>query len=226
MNKATSFLEPEGSNAPRIVTLLPGVRVTEVADACRSAALGFAWGAHHGWGRRELARWLVGPYARAAAATRSLRVSGMRPAVIVRPLTEDTIEELLRRARAEVIEVLRGVWSWTHDGATVRARIDEGLVAGIVDDASNLGFAPVDQPRMRLVDRVRSLFIADYLTRPTEYAAFVVCPECDGATFDGGLYHVDCMRPRRTVLRRRAVRDVALPGETELALPDFGVAEI
>jgi hypothetical protein len=187
--------------------------VTEVADACRSAALGFAWSAHHGWGRRELARWLVGPYARAAAATRTLPVSGMRRAVIHRPLTEECVESLLQEARAEVVEVLRTVWSWTHDAAAVRARIDEGLVAGIVDDASDLGFAPVDHARMRLVDRVRSLFIADYLTRPSDYAAFAVCSDCDGATFDGALYHGDCMRPRRTVLRRRAVREVALPGE-------------
>jgi hypothetical protein len=219
MKPSPSFLERERSNDPRLCTLQPGVRVTEVADACRSAALGFAWSAHHGWGRRELARWLVGPYARATAATRSLRLSGMRRAVMHRPLAEETIEELLQTARAEIIEVLRGVWSWTHDARAVRACIDEGLVAGIVDDASDLGFAPVDHARMRLIDRVRSLFVADYLTRPGDYAAFAVCGECDGATFDGALYHVDCMRPRRTVLRRRAPRELQLPGDV-LALPD------
>jgi hypothetical protein len=56
--------------------------------------------------------------------------------------------------------------------------------------------------------------VADYLTRPGDYAAFAVCEDCDGATFDGGLYHEDCMRPRsRTVLRHRAVHELVLPGE-------------
>lgn len=201
------------SSDARLCSLLPGIRVTDVADACRSAALGFAWSAHHDWGRRGLARWLVGPYAHAVAATRSLRASGTRRAVVHRALDEETIDELLGSARAEIIEMLRGVWSWTSDAAAARARITEGLVAGIVDEASDFGYAPIDDVRMRLVDRVRSLFVADYLTRPGDYAAFAVCDDCDGATFDGGLYHTDCTRPRSTVLRRRVPRAIALPDD-------------
>ena len=92
MKSTYSFLGRESSNDSRLCTLLPGIRVSDVADSCRSAALGFAWSAHHGWGRRELARWLVGPYAQAAASTRSLRASGLRRAVTHRPLDEATIE--------------------------------------------------------------------------------------------------------------------------------------
>ena len=200
------------SSDTRLCPLLPGIRVTDVVDACRSAALGFAWGAHHGWGRRELARWLVGPYAHAVASTRSLRPSGMRPAIVRGEVDEETIEKLLTTTHAEIIGMLRRVWSWTHDGHAARAEIGEGLVAGIVDTGSELGFAPVDNARMRLVDRVRSLFVADYLTRPGDYAAFAVCDDCDGATFDGGLYHDGCTRPRMTVLRRRVARSLELPG--------------
>ncbi len=200
------------SEDARFCLLRPGCRVRDVADACRSAGLGFAWSAHHGWGRRELARWLVGPYALAAAATRTLRASGTRLAVVHRPLDEGEVEELLVRARAEVLEELRAAWSWGHDAAAARSWMDEGLVAGIADEASDLGYAPVDRAGMRLVDRVRSLFIADYLTRPSDYAAFAMCDGCDGATFDGGLYHLDCARPRgRTALRRRSPRELELP---------------
>ena len=72
---------------------------------------------------------------------------------------------------------------------------------------------------MRLVDRVRSLFFADYLTRPGDYAAFAVCEDCEGATFDGALYHVGCTRPRtRTVLRRRVPRELLLPLPRHLVL--------
>ena len=205
---------PAPSDA-RLCPLLPGIRVADVADACRSAALAFAWSAHNGWGRRELARWLVGPYAHAVAATRTLRGSGVRAAVVRSELDEETIERLLAATHAEIIEMLRSIWSWTNDAPTVRATIREGLVAGIVDEASELGFAPVDSMRMRLVERVRSLFVADYLSRPGDYAAFAVCDDCDGATFDGGLYHEDCMRPRsQTALRHRAVRQVVLPGDS------------
>lgn len=216
--KQQSFLERShervgpASVDSRFCSLVPGNRVRDVADACRSAGLGFAWSAHHGWGKRELAQWLVGPYAHAAGATRTLRSSGMRRAVTHRPLDEDTIAQLLVDARTEVLEALRNAWTWPADPRFARARVDEGLVAGIVDETSEIGYAPVDRAGMRLVDRVRSLFIADYLTRPDDYAAFTVCEDCEGATFDGALYHVGCARPRpRTVLRRRVARSLVLP---------------
>jgi hypothetical protein len=218
MDPTQSFLEPLAES--RFCLLLPGCRVRDVADACRSAALGFAWSAHQGWGRRELARWLAGPYARAAAATRILRVPGTRLALAPRPVDETEIEALLGRARSEVLDVLRNAWSWSHDATATRAWLNEGLVAGIADGKADLGFAPVDRAGMRLVDRVRSLFIADYLTRPSDYAAFAVCEDCDGATFDGALYHRDCSRPRgRTVLRRRSALDLEVPD----AIPLSGV---
>jgi hypothetical protein len=210
MSTKPSFLERP--NDSRFCALPPGHRVRDVADACRSAALGFAWSAHLGWGRMELARWLVGPYAEAAAATRSMRPSGMRRAVTYRPVAEDAVTNLLLATHERVMSELRTVWSWTHDAASARAWIDDGLVAGIIDDESELGYAPLDAPGMGLTDRVRSLFIADYLTRPADYVAFAVCFHCEGATFDGGLCHVDCTKPRpNTVLRRRVPREVSLP---------------
>jgi hypothetical protein len=209
---------PPFDNDPRFCLLMPGARVRDVADACRSAALGFAWSAHQGWGRRELARWLIGPYAHAASATRVLRASGKPSAVEHRPIDEASIQDLLCRTRREILEVLRNAWSWAHDTTAARAWVDEGIVAGIADETSDLGYAPVDRAGMRLIDRVRSLFIADYLTRPSDYAAFAVCDGCDGATFDGGLYHGDCTRPReRTVLRRRPVLEVELPDACPLS---------
>jgi len=131
---------------------------------------------------------------------------------VSRPLEEATITELLVTTHRELIDLLRGAWEWSPDPASARASIDQGLVAGIVDVQSELGYGAVDRPGMRLLDRVRSLFVADYLTRPADYAAFAICDDCDGATFDGGLYHVDCARPRsHTVLRRRVPRELMLP---------------
>lgn len=189
-----------------VACLAPGVRVVDVADACRSAALGFAWGGSS-WSKRELATWLIGPYARATAAARALRVSGVRRAVERRTVDEQDVRSLVARAHANVMETLRSAWSWQHDASFARAIVADGLVGGVIDDASGIGYAPIDQGGMSLARRVESLFLADYLTRPADYAAFAICPECEGATFDGGIYHTDCARPRSvTVLRRREER--------------------
>jgi len=214
MQRASSLLVP--STAPRCCTLTSGARVVDVADACRSAALGFAWNARE-WSRRELAQWLIGPYAHAVAAARPLRASGMRRALASRELEEAAVHDLLARVHEEVLADLRESWSWKSDPRSARAHVASGLVGGIIDDASNLGFAPIDQPGMSLFDRVRSLFLADYLTRPGDYAAFFVCSECDGATFDGAADHVDCTRRRpNSVLRRRADAHEGDEGATRL----------
>jgi len=205
LSEASSSLE----RMTRVCSLAHGLFVTDVVDACRSAALAFAWGAHAGWGRRELARWLAGPYASAVSATRTtgsgVRRALARPGSAPAPLREQTIHELLADTHACLLEELRCSWQWSHDASSVRRLIDGGLVTGVIDDASAIGYAPVDRPRMRLFDRVRSLFVADYLTRPAEYAAFAVCGACDGATFDGAFDHVDCgpTSPGRTALAGR-----------------------
>jgi hypothetical protein len=162
----------------------------------------------------------VGPYAQAVAATRTMRSLSPRSTRDAgaahrerdRELDEASVTRLVASARVDILEVLRSSWSWSDDATAVRKSIEEGLVAGICDESSCLGYGPVDNVGMRLVDRVRSLFVADYLTRTEDYDTFAVCEDCEVATFGGGLYHVGCTRPRpRTILRRRAPREVVLP---------------
>jgi hypothetical protein len=208
MKPTKSFLEP--ASGVRLAPLVSSCTVKEVADACRSAALGFAWGANRGWGRLELARWLVGPYERAISSTRHLRGSGIhRRVVLDRPLDPKTIEDMLIRTHAWLIETLRRSWSWVDDASFARDILDAGLVVGVADDFGGIGYAPSESSDMRLIDRVRSLFIADYLTRPHDYARFGVCDGCDGVTFDWAGLHDDCSSafrspsptPSRIVLR-------------------------
>jgi hypothetical protein len=208
MKPTKSFIAPRVET--RCVALENGLTVKDVADAARSAALGFAWGADCGWGRRELARWLVGPYARAVAVSHVAR-SGVRRAIDTdRPLAEDTVVDLLRRSHAYLMDGLRSAATWRRDAAFAREMIDEGFVVGVVDESSAIGYAPLDAYDMRLVDRVRSLFVADFLTRPAAYDDFAVCTSCGAATFDGEEAHarncinrVDVTAPS---LRRRAAR--------------------
>jgi hypothetical protein len=208
MKPTKSFSPPRVTS--RCVALDAGVTVRDVADACRRAALGFAWSGGLGWGKRELATWLAGPYARAVAVSEAPR-SGVSarsvPPVDRQLLTEEQVLDLLVRTHAAIIEGVREASSWRQDASFAREMIDEGYVIGVVDASSAIGYAPVDGCGMRLFDRVRSLFLADFLTRPDDYAAFTVCGACRGATFDGGASHGEaCYGRGAPRLRRRTVR--------------------
>jgi hypothetical protein len=199
----------------------PGWRVKDQADACRSAALAFAWCAGAAWGKRELARWLVGPYARAVEAAKN--IPPPRPSA-PRTVAEESVRDLLERSHAHVLAVLRASSSWASVDGFARHMIDGGLVVGVIDEDSAIGYAPVASAEMRLVDRVSSLFIADYLTRPDDYAYFRICDGCDGATFDSIEEHTESCREaapasgtRRALAPRVSERRITLVGLGERA---------
>jgi hypothetical protein len=180
---------------PRVCLLDPGVHVKDVADACRSAALAFAWSASRGWNKRDLARWLAGPYATAVSATRSLRAGSALRVVRPTPIAEKSIADLVARTHSTVLTALRSTWAWMDDSLFARDMVDVGLVAGIMDETSAIGFAPIDGPRMRLAARVESLFVADYLTRPADYETFRVCNDCNGVTYYWLTHEHTCVGP-------------------------------
>jgi len=216
MKPTLSFQRP--NEAVRCRLLSPGHRVSDIADACRSAALAFAWCAHRAWSRRELARWLIGPYAAAISQPHDTRVR--RVAGDAGPLEEDAVSELLVRAHGQVLDALRSVHSWKDDACFARDMVTGGFVIGVIDEVDSIGYAPVDVWNMRLVDRVRSLFVADYLTRPNDYASFVICEGCQGATFDGGESHrVTCGdeldAPASTTRLRRRRRTLVGVGDED-----------
>jgi hypothetical protein len=221
MKPTKSFIAPRVE--ARCVALERGTGIEDVADAARSAALGFAWGANRGWGRLELARWLVGPYARAVAVSHGAR-SGVRRAVTERPLAEDTVSHLLRRSHGYLLDGLRSAATWRRDASFAREMIDEGFVVGVVDESSAIGYAPLDAFDMRLVDRVRSHFVADFLTRPADYDRFSVCESCGAATFDAVESHEGICGGRATRSQRRRTLRTFEPGELDhLAIDvDFG----
>ncbi|MBX3208025.1 MAG: hypothetical protein KF764_23460 [Labilithrix sp.] len=181
-----SFLKPRAESRCR--PLPQRLRVKDVADACRSAALAFAWCARASWGKRELARWLLGPYARAIEATREPPAARRLPR---RSVSSETVHELLARSHAHVLAVLRSSGSWKSDARFARLMVDGGVVVGVIDDESAIGYAPVASAEMRLVDRVTSLFVADFLTRPADYTRFRICDLCEGVTFDSAAEHAE-----------------------------------
>lgn len=179
----------------KVCILAPGARVLDVADASRRAAQLFMVGALS-WGRLELAQWLVGPYASAVASTRPLaNGSGERRALgQAWPLDEFTVQHLLASSRDEVTVRLRALTTMP----AAREQIAAGIVAGIVDSTSAIGYGPIDRRPMRLVDRVVSLFVADRLTRPADYATFTICTACEGPSFDVQSHAVECPMGHRS----------------------------
>jgi hypothetical protein len=153
----------------------------QLADACRAAGLTFMDGVAAGWGRRELAAWLVGPY-REATFDRGLRAkrasaSGSQPTI--EAVTDGTIADLLRATRWRVFALL-------EDAARGDLRFVEDLAAaGWVAKHPELGWVAVDVRGGALRQRVLSLFAADYLLRAADYRhKLCACSRCETVVFD------------------------------------------
>ncbi len=191
----------------RFRLLSRGTSVLDLADKARAAGFVFVSGARYGWARRELATWLVHDYTPA-----TLRPPGTRRTNVDTTSTDvrDTsVTRLVSAARRHVVEMVAGAMTSWNGASFAREMVDSGLVIGVSDDAGGIGYAAVDRARMRLVDRVASLFIADYLTRPRDYEAIVVCPTCDEVSFTWDEVHEDGCEsrgPRSGVVVKRPRR--------------------
>jgi hypothetical protein len=183
---------------PRTHCLPSGIGVHDVADACRKAVFEFLSGAGTGWSRKDLVFWLVGPYRRATSASPELP-EGRRRTTLGGPgsLDEAGVEKMLLRSRERVLEMLRDCKTSWESADFAREAIDAGVVVRVRDEVGSMGHAPVEHPEMPLADRVGSLVIADYLTRPADYRDLVICDDCGEAGFEWDPRHqAHCVEPR------------------------------
>jgi hypothetical protein len=164
------------------IFLRDGSSRDDVARACREAALAFMEGVRGGWDKVDVALWLTGPYARATRhVPRGERAVLAAAADEVAPAA---IEELLVRTRVELLAALenaalsRGVHEFAEE------TIARGHVRRAVDADGHDAWVPADAARLRLRDRLRALFAADYLTAPGGYLELVVCHYCESVVFD------------------------------------------
>jgi hypothetical protein len=174
----------------RFVILPTGKTVLAVAEAARSAALEFCTGAQFGWGRGDLGAWLGGSYRDALLGSADDAVFDLTADA---DLDDATIAGLVARARAHVADmVVTAAASWRGRGFA-REMIDAGFVVGVTDPTGGLGYAPQNRAGGRLADRVTSLFLADFLTRPRDYESLVRCATCDEISFEWDEVHAyDC----------------------------------
>jgi hypothetical protein len=154
-----------------------------VTTECRAAALAFMAGAAGGWGKEHLARWLIGPYANAVRHARH----GERVTIPSGqgPVSAETITTLLRCVRTELLhELVEIVHGSTFAPALTQDAIELGVVRALRDESDSAVWVPVDSGRMRLAQRVRSLFAADCLNQPDAWETLFVCGRCSTVAFD------------------------------------------
>jgi hypothetical protein len=168
--------------------LAPSLSVHEIADACREAAVAFLNGAHTGWGKSELAAWLLGPYARATTFVRRAGfdrfVDDSRTAQ-ARVVCPSSLASVMIDARCEVIATIASL-ERPEEGVTFAfSAINHALITRCRDELGDAGWAPFPPERLRLADRLLGLVAVDYLARPLDYEdTFAVCTTCGAVAFD------------------------------------------
>jgi hypothetical protein len=163
------------------------VRAVHVADASREALLAFLRGTEAGWGKRELAHWLAGPYRAVTsfAATPDVPESSSTFRRPPKTLVPDRLEAVIKLAKEETLATLILAAPPDSDVRFSQRAVLAGHVIRTRDAQGRAGWAPVDAPRMLLTERIVSLVSVDYLMRPADYLALLsVCGMCQAVSFD------------------------------------------
>jgi len=140
-----------------------------------------ARGVARGWSGRELARWLATSYAHATRhSARGERINVSGRATVDRRALDELLSRTHERLLRDLEEAAR------QDGPLDLAEemVGGGFVRRAVDQAGVDVWVPIDGLRMKLRDRVATLFVADYLNDPASYRSLYVCARCREVVFD------------------------------------------
>lgn len=161
-----------------------GVRAHAIADTAREAVLAILRGVDAGWTKRDLARWLAGPYCQLtsfASAPDDSDTFRRAP----KKLIPERLEAVLRNAKEEVLATLIMAAPPDSDVRFTQRAVLAGHLVRSRDTSGRGGWVPVDAPGMLLADRILSLVSVDYLMRPADYLALLsVCGLCQAVSFD------------------------------------------
>ncbi len=123
------------------------------------------------WGKRELARWLAGPYRDATCVHEEAWGDESEDDAAPSPRSEllvsdERVREVVREARLAVASVLQDPGGAFTQRAN--ALLAKGHVLEICDESGNSSVIAVDHERMRLEERILSLAVAYCLMHPNE----------------------------------------------------------
>ena len=162
----------------RFLALPSGVAVHAVADGCREAVLAFVAGTAGGWSPADLDAWLTRSYRPTIhvkpRAARAMRGGSMD---LARPFETSMMEA------SELTRALLASCAGGRVPGFIAQMVELGFVVGAEDPNGAVGWVPVDDVTMTLVDRVASLLAADFLTRPNDYREVAICEECGVVSF-------------------------------------------
>ena len=163
------------------------VHVEDVVRRTRLAARAFRASAAHGWGRTKLRSWLIVEYAMATEWTREDDVSpwSHRDAPMHDERAHDLVDDVRRRITRLLVDESSG---WRAPGFAA-AMIDRGLITSVTDASGREAFAPAARVELSFLERVASIFIADFLAHPEDYASLSSCECCGELEMNGHLQH-------------------------------------
>jgi hypothetical protein len=210
---------PARYRSAALIPILKNRTSDDVADLCRSAALGFLANARD-WNKADLAEWLQESY-------RPLVIGAPNPprkmtpaygsAVSIAPapsVAPEALTGILENAHAEVLKMLRDLQAAPSSLDAGRAFISSNVVTRCIDDTGVAGWVAVSHKSSRLAERVMSLFAADFLARPWDYEYdLAICESCENVSFT----EVSCCRARSGAQRIAEVADVDLAVDVLLA---------
>lgn len=164
------------------------VHVEDVVRRTRLAARAFRSSAAHGWGRTKLRSWLIVEYAMATEWSREDDVSpwSHRDA----PMDDERAHELVDDVRRRITRLLVDESSGWNTPGFAAAMIDRGLITSVTDASGREAFAPAARVDLTFLERVASIFIADFLAHPQDYAYLSSCECCGELEVDGVTQHV------------------------------------
>ena len=158
-------------------------------ERVRGAGSAFLRGTAGGWGRRELADWLVCQYA-PCAATPLDPENANEPPAWERTVDEGILERVILDARGSGLRLLADLVVPWKASPIARLAVACGTVVAQRDERGGIAYAPVGLKRLRLSERVASLFVADYLNHPSDYRWVTTCRECGEIAFAAELHHL------------------------------------
>jgi hypothetical protein len=145
----------------------------------RAAGCVFVKGTASGWSRRDLATWLLCHYAPATA--RAGTVTAQR-GLAFDAVDDMLLEEIVLDARNKTLRLLADLAFPSLAATRARDLIAQGSVTRVTTEGSFF-HAPVSLARLRLHERVESLFVADWLNFPSDYRSVELCRACGALGF-------------------------------------------
>lgn len=164
----------------------------------REAAAEFVRGTTFGWGRRELAEWLVCHYSPClvADATADSRVAavGEKSVTHAAParIDDEHVERVILAARAKTLRFLTALAMPSRANTIVERAIRTGAVMQVHGSnvpANEARWLPAGKEKMLLAERVASLFVADFLESPEDYRDLSLCRCCGFLGYRGSITH-------------------------------------